>query len=42
MKTILIIEAITMYGILIISGLLLLVTEIRNAIKKNKKEKERD
>ena len=42
MKTILTIEAIAMYGILIIGGLLLLVTEIQNAIKKNKKVKERD
>lgn len=40
MKTILTIEAIAMYGILIIGGLLLLVTEIRNAIKKNKKERD--
>ena len=39
MKTILIIEAIAMYGVLIVGALFWVVTEIMDTIKKHKKEK---
>ena len=39
METILIIEAITLYGIFIVGALFWVVSEINDAIKKHKKEK---
>ena len=39
METILIIEAITLYGIFIVGALFWVVSEITDAIKKHKKEK---
>jgi hypothetical protein len=39
METILVIEAITLFGIFNIGALLLLVNEINDTIKKHKKEK---
>ena len=39
MKTILIIEAIMLYGIFIVGALFWVVSEITDAIKKHKKEK---
>ena len=39
METILIIEAITLYGIFIVGALFWIVSEITDAIKKHKKEK---
>lgn len=39
MKTIIIIEAIALYGVLIVGALFWVVTEIMDAIKKHKKER---
>lgn len=39
MKTILIIEAIALYGVLIIGALLWVINDIMDTIKKHKKEK---
>lgn len=39
MKTIFVIETITLYGVFIIGALFWVVTEIMDAIKKHKKEK---
>ena len=39
MKTILIIELITLYGVFIIGALFWVVTEIKDTIKKHKKDK---